>query len=69
MIHKLLFGSRSIALLRGGLDAGAARMRAVSENIANINSKVIDHSRTMHVFRTSSARPRQRPTPLGKVHR
>ena len=36
MIHNLLFGSRSIALTRGGLDAGAARMRAISENVANV---------------------------------
>lgn len=36
MIHNLLFGSRAIALTRGGLDAGTARMRAISENVANI---------------------------------
>lgn len=35
MIRQVLFGSRSIELLKGGLDAGAARMRATAENIAN----------------------------------
>ena len=35
MIQKLLFGSRSIALTKGGLDAGASRMRVIAENVAN----------------------------------
>lgn len=36
MIRKLLFGNRSIALTKAGLDAGTERMRVVSENVANV---------------------------------
>lgn len=36
MISKLLFGNHSIALMKGGLDAGAQRMRVISENVANV---------------------------------
>jgi flagellar basal-body rod protein FlgB len=36
MISKLLFGNRSLALMKGGLDAGAQRMRVISENVANV---------------------------------
>jgi len=35
MIGKLLFGNRGIGLMKGGLDAGTARMRAIGENVAN----------------------------------
>ncbi|MBM3318707.1 MAG: flagellar basal body rod protein FlgB [Candidatus Eisenbacteria bacterium] len=35
MIRQILFGSRSLALLKGGLDAGAARIRVTAENIAH----------------------------------
>ncbi len=35
MIQKLLFGSRALSLTKGGLDAGATRMRVIAENVAN----------------------------------
>jgi len=35
MIRNLLFGARSFALTKGGLDAGALRQRVISENTAN----------------------------------
>jgi flagellar basal-body rod protein FlgB len=38
MIHNLLFDHRSINLMKGGLDAGSARMRVISENVANVTT-------------------------------
>ncbi len=35
MIRELLFGARSLALTKGGLDAGALRQRVISDNTAN----------------------------------
>ena len=36
MIRRILFGSETQALVRGGLDAGATRQRVIAENIANV---------------------------------
>lgn len=38
MIGKVLFGTRTMDLLKGGLDAGTARMRTISENLANVTT-------------------------------
>jgi flagellar basal-body rod protein FlgB len=38
MLRDVLFGGQSWALLRRGLDAGAARMRAAAENLAHAES-------------------------------
>ena len=38
MIRQILFGTRSIELLKGGLDAGAARMQVIAENLANVET-------------------------------
>ena len=38
MIGKLLFGNRTMNLLKGGMDAGTARMRVISENVANVST-------------------------------
>jgi len=38
MVRELLFGNRTFGLLRGGLDAGADRMRVIAENIANVET-------------------------------
>jgi flagellar basal-body rod protein FlgB len=38
MIREILFGDRPLALLKGGLDAGSARMRAIAENLANVTT-------------------------------
>ncbi|MCK4306377.1 MAG: flagellar basal body rod protein FlgB, partial [Candidatus Eisenbacteria sp.] len=34
----MLFGSHSFNLLKGGLDAGAQRMRTIAENVANVTT-------------------------------
>lgn len=36
MIRRILFGSETQALVREGLNAGAARQRAIAENIAHV---------------------------------
>lgn len=38
MLRDVLFGNQSWALLRRGLDAGAARMKAAAENLAHAES-------------------------------
>jgi len=38
MLREALFGSRSYALMRRALDAGAARMRTSAENIAHADT-------------------------------
>jgi flagellar basal-body rod protein FlgB len=38
MIGKLLFGTRTMDLLKGGMDAATARMRVSSENLANVTT-------------------------------
>jgi len=38
MINKLLFGNQSAALLKGGLNASAERMRVIAENVANVST-------------------------------
>ncbi|MFH1144404.1 MAG: flagellar basal body rod protein FlgB [Candidatus Eisenbacteria bacterium] len=38
MLREILFGGRSYGLLRRGLDAGAARMKTVAENIAHVET-------------------------------
>ena len=38
MINKILFGNRSIDLLKGGLDAGTQRMSVIAENLANVTT-------------------------------
>jgi flagellar basal-body rod protein FlgB len=38
MVREILFGNRSVEMLRRGLDAGAARMKAIAENIAHVET-------------------------------
>lgn len=38
MIRQILFGTRSFELLKGGLDAGSARMQVIAENLANVET-------------------------------
>jgi flagellar basal-body rod protein FlgB len=38
MIRDILFGDRSIELLKRGLDTGALRMKVIAENVANVET-------------------------------
>ena len=56
MIRNVLFESRAMSLLKGGMDAGQARMRVISENIANVTTPGFQAKEVLFEEQISKAR-------------
>jgi len=56
MIRNVLFGSRAMNLLKGGMDAGQTRMRVISENIANVTTPGFEAKEVLFEEQISKAR-------------
>ena len=69
MIRDVLFGNRSLALFKKGLDASAERMRVIAENVANVASpdyqaKRVEFEELIGAARTSVPMERTHATHL-----